>query len=124
MLAYYRENWTNLRAKQPWFICRDCDHNGCTDRTECVETLYSGLDEVVQTTVVVYPNPSVNGSFNVKSDDIIKSIEVIDMLGRIINLPLNLSTDAVDGSRLESGKYIVRVTTEHAILMSEIVIVR
>jgi nicotinate-nucleotide pyrophosphorylase len=89
-----------------------------------VETLYSGLDEVVQTTVVVYPNPSVNGSFNVKSDDIIKSIEVIDMLGRIINLPLNLSTDAVDGSRLESGKYIVRVTTEHAILMSEIVIVR
>jgi len=49
---------------------------------------------------------------------------IIEILGRVQSVPINLEEDVVDGSELASGKYMVRIVTENAILTKEIAIVR
>lgn len=54
-----------------------------------------------------------------------KLLQVVDVLGRVISLPVDLETGIVDGTRLESGKYMVRVVTEsNRVIIQEIVVVR
>lgn len=73
-----------------------------------------GLNEMNATiSFVVYPNPSQAGLINVSSSEMIASIEVVDMLGRTKNSE-NLSelvTETVlDGSALDKGMYVIRLT--------------
>jgi hypothetical protein len=73
-----------------------------------------GLNEMNTTiSFVVYPNPSQAGLINVSSSEMIASIEVVDVLGRTKNRE-NLSelvTETVlDGSALEKGMYVIRLT--------------
>ncbi len=95
----------------------------CVDTSACVTVSTIGVDELSVVRVTVYPNPSQN-NFTVGYDGVIESIEVMDMLGRAIDLPIDLATGEVNGSILADGRYMIRVKTDKGYALSEVVIVR
>ncbi|MDG1331973.1 MAG: HYR domain-containing protein, partial [Crocinitomicaceae bacterium] len=96
----------------------------CSDTSACENITSVGIDALAIDQLSVYPNPSESGFFTVSYDGNIEAIEVVDMLGREIVLPTDLTTGLVDGSELAYGRYMVRVTTENSVLTTEIVIAR
>ena len=96
----------------------------CTDTSACENINSVGVDKLSMDQFTVYPNPSADGHFTVDYEGAIEAIHVVDMLGRVIELPTDLSTGKVDGSELAYGRYVVRVTTEKSVLTTEIVIAR
>jgi hypothetical protein len=86
---------------------------------------YTGVDEYGDMIFTLYPNPTENGEINIDFEGGIRAIEVLDMTGRVIELPINVQNGTVDGSNLESGKYIVHlVTNEDIILQKEVVVIK
>ena len=61
----------------------------------------------------VYPNPS-NNVWNVKTkDQIIKTVQVFDVLGKeVMNMKPNLSDVSIDASTLPKGLYFAKLTTD------------
>lgn len=98
----------------------------CNDTSGCENIAVVGLGDVVAeiTELIVYPNPSMDGIFKIKYSGQITQIDVIDMLGRIISLPVNIEEKVVDGSELARGKYMIRVYTDLGIVTKEVVIVK
>jgi hypothetical protein len=84
--------------------------DGCSDTSACVNSTV-GIHELATIYLNLHPNPTENGEFSVEVEGGIKSMEVLDMAGRTIALPMNVEAGTVNGSTLASGKYIVRVTT-------------
>jgi hypothetical protein len=80
----------------------------------------TGLGDVTQKPVNVYPNPS-DGIFNIEGEDILK-IEVVDMYGQVI-----LSEDVktvhirIDLGDKAAGAYLLRVVTDGGIVTHKIV---
>ena len=99
--------------------------NGCIDTSACYNIGTIGIDELDTENVIVYPNPTHDGYFTVKHSGDVKAIQVIDMQGRVIALPMDDKNGLVDGSRLEAGKYMVRVVTQdNNVIIREIVVVK
>ncbi|NVK65399.1 MAG: HYR domain-containing protein, partial [Flavobacteriales bacterium] len=96
----------------------------CTDTSACITVNSVGLKDLSIEQLAVYPNPSLDGFFAVNYEGTIEAIDVVDMLGRTIVLPTDVSTGVVDGSELAQGRYMVRVTTDETILTTEIVITK
>ena len=94
----------------------------CVDTSACVNVSTVGIVTISIDKLIVYPNPSIDGYFTVSYNGTIESIQVLDMLGREITLPTNLTTGEVDGSTLAHGRYMIRVKTENGYRLSEIVI--
>jgi hypothetical protein len=93
----------------------DCDPAPpVSSRRTCNGTIIVASEEVVPARFRIYPNPSVSGNVTLEADGKIESIQVIDLMGRVvenrkmpiqsetIQLTLNVSTD---------GLYFVRITT-------------
>jgi hypothetical protein len=64
---------------------------------------------------LIYPNPVTDNNFYVKSDNVIKKVEVINVIGQIVktvnnetNLPYNIF---VQFNGCEPGMYMVRITS-------------
>ena len=64
--------------------------------------------------VIIYPNPSLTYKFNVKSDELIVSVEVLNVIGqritKVVNetgVPYNVFVNLPD---CEEGVYLVRIT--------------
>ena len=78
------------------------------------DTVYSSISELEkEKEVSVFPNPSLTGIFNFRFDDKsveIKSLEVTDITGRIINSLLNKSNQ-LNLSSAADGIYFYRVKT-------------
>ena len=94
----------------------------CSDTSACFNVSSVGIDDLSTNSLVVYPNPSVDGYFTVSYEGAIESIDVVDMLGRVIVLPTDLTSGVVDGSELAQGRYMIRVTSEKTVVTAEIVI--
>jgi hypothetical protein len=94
---------------------------GCSDTSACMPSTV-GIDGLDIKTLVLYPNPT-NGVLNINYEGEIKSIQVVDLLGRVISTPVSLIEKTVDGSNLTTGKYMIRITTESdQILVEEFVV--
>jgi len=64
--------------------------------------------------VIIYPNPVTDNKFYVKSEKVIKSVEVINVLGQNIKT-VNNETDLaynihIDIGNVEKGMYMVKIT--------------
>jgi len=64
--------------------------------------------------VIIYPNPVTDNKFYVKSEKVIKSVEVINVLGQNIKT-VNNETDVaynihIDIGNVEKGMYMVKIT--------------
>lgn len=65
----------------------------------------------------VYPNP-VQNQLNVESQEIINNIEIFDLLGKQI---LVSEEKSIDVSGLQSGIYLLKITTNNGILTQKII---
>ena len=97
---------------------------GCAPVTSICYTINSvGLDDVTIEDLVIYPNPSLDGKFTIKFEGTIEKVDVIDMLGRIITVPMAYDNKYVDGSELANGKYMLRIYTANSVTTKEVIIV-
>jgi hypothetical protein len=95
----------------------------CVDTSACTLVDFTGIDELNSNAITVYPNPT-SGTFNIDFDGNIDNVIVTDALGRIIDLPSDLTTGKIDGSSLAAGKYTVSVISTDAIYRKDIVVVK
>jgi hypothetical protein len=97
--------------------------NGCSDTSACTVIDNVGIDGLDFETLSLFPNPTSNGMFSINTEGAIKEIELIDMMGRIVQVEINVTDKTVDASKLEPGKYIVQIkSNEDRILKGTIVI--
>ncbi|WP_300663706.1 T9SS type A sorting domain-containing protein [Fluviicola sp.] len=72
---------------------------------------YLGLDQLQDENVKVYPNPT-SGNLNVLSDVPVSNIEIFDSYGRLcLSKPSGLTLTEFDLSGLNSGMYLMKITT-------------
>ena len=85
------------------------DHNGCTV-TSGTTILPSGIGDVNELSVLLYPNPAYDKIYfsNLKSG--LKDISVFDMNGRLVSYK-QTGENSLDISALSNGEYIVKITS-------------
>jgi|GEM_PF-657002 len=92
--------------------------------TETAHTTFEALsvgEPSEGVSVNLYPNP-VEHSFTVKSDNEIKSLQLLDIQGRLLQVKMVGAKDAVlDISNRETGVYFVKVTTEKGVKTEKII---
>lgn len=81
------------------------NNNPINENTSFVNIEYNAL---------IYPNPVTDNRFYVKSDKLIKKVEVINVIGQIVktinnetNIPYNIFVQFND---IDPGMYMVRIT--------------
>jgi hypothetical protein len=98
--------------------------NGCSDTSACYLVDYSGIAELNDQILIVYPNPSNDGCFTIANSGIISSIKIIDILGRIMNIETDFSEGTINASRLKPGKYFIHIEMNEKDFIQEVVIVK
>ncbi len=87
-------------------------------RTNTATTIHlttAGIIDFSQRKYNVYPNP-FNSDFTITGEDLIKSIQLIDMTGRIVNdYQINSNSATINCSVLKSGPYLIKITTDEGI---------
>jgi photosystem II stability/assembly factor-like uncharacterized protein len=86
--------------------------NSCTDTSTCITVAHVGIDELGSKAIIIYPNPVSEGIIHIEYDGGIKSMQLIDMTGRIVIVAVDLNAGTMDVSNIESGKYMVQLLTE------------
>ena len=101
--------WTDLGSH----VC-DCHPNGINNISNKNHS------------VVIYPNPVINETFVINTDDIIQSVDVLDILGKSVFskvFKLQSSETKINTEGFTSGLYIVKVTfTDNKYLYQKILI--
>jgi uncharacterized repeat protein (TIGR01451 family) len=92
--------------------------------TEKAETIFKSLgvkDHEVDKSVALYPNPT-NGNVNINSNNTIKSIELFDVQGRILQTVIEDNNSAqIDISNKANGLYFIRITTEAGVKVEKLI---
>jgi hypothetical protein len=84
------------------------------------QSLSNSIFEIDES-VVIHPNPT-NGNININSNFNIKTIELYDIQGRILETSLeNSSTTTLDISNRENGIYFLKINTENGSKVEKIV---
>jgi len=74
-----------------------------------------GVNEAETQKVSVYPNPSANG-WNITSVSAIENIKIFDIVGKMVfSSNPGISEMSIDGSSLESGIYVAKITANGAV---------
>ena len=95
--------------------------NGCSDTSACLNSTV-GITEIGMKSLTLYPNPT-DGLLFIDFKGDIKKIEVLDMLGRIVQTPVSIGNKSIDAASLATGKYLLRITTDNdQIILEEFVV--
>ena len=94
------------------------------DNTHVPTGCVVGIDEQVQSSLVVFPVPSEDVVYVQVNGTEITSYEVVDMMGRTIASEegLTLSVVELNGKELGSGTYIVKVETSYGNAQKKVII--
>ncbi|PWL24150.1 MAG: hypothetical protein DCO96_15280, partial [Fluviicola sp. XM-24bin1] len=95
--------------------------NGCSDTSACVNSTVS-VDQLTMDEFILYPNPTT-GQFTVSFTGEIRSIEMVDVTGRIVMTKTMLNQGLVDASLLAPGKYMVRLTAENGNIVTQPIVI-
>jgi hypothetical protein len=98
--------------------------NGCVDTSACFIVDYTGIENLTSTNLLVYPNPSIDGYFNIQFEGSISEVELFDLLGRTITVPCNVEQGTLNGSSLAAGKYFIRIYTNKGLFVEQLVIAK
>ncbi|WP_417265551.1 FG-GAP-like repeat-containing protein [Brumimicrobium sp.] len=135
----YTYQWMNCKDKTP--IVGETDSvlhvglngsyalvtsNGmCSDTSDCVIIYFASLDSyLAENSVKVYPNPN-NGHFKIETNFDAK-IEIINSVGQLVYLDNKIKgqTEIDLGNEIESGMYIVKLTSKNGASVYRNVVVR
>jgi Secretion system C-terminal sorting domain len=103
----------NLNTIKVSLVAFEC---GCSDLPFSTNL---GLSNFTNEKIKIYPNPT-NSIININSDYNIKSIEVYDIQGRILETVLG-NTKTLDISSKENGIYFLKITTEKGSKIEKII---
>lgn len=86
--------------------------NGCDETSDCVSVIVSGVDEIVNSTIDIYPNPS-SDAVTITSSSNIEKIELMNTLGQVVQVFESLHINKYSFQLpTESGTYFVKIYTE------------
>ena len=105
-------NWALGNMEWNIYDVDDSTMLGAHTMTACVAT---GINEVEEQTISIYPNPAIN-TINFDNLDNIDEIEIIDVLGNIVT-SINVSSNraSVDVSCFRTGLYVARLKSNNEI---------
>lgn len=93
--------------------------NGCSDTSACITTTV-GIENLQSTSAVnIYPNP-VGDELNISADDVIFSVEIQDMSGRVV-LSSGMNTTRINTSSLSAGGYIMQIQTKSGTVRTKLI---
>jgi len=104
----------DFEATQSGYYSVEVSYGSCKDTSDCLSHTYvSSGGNQNQTSVETYPNPASN-EINVSLPDGVSSAEIvisnsIGIISKVINT--NLSITNIDISDLQSGFYLIRITS-------------
>jgi len=90
----------------------DCNVDPTFDRFSCSQGPLASNDNINTIEFNVFPNPSANGMVNIEADETIKSIELYDVVGQLIQTVTNVNHAAINNLELGSslrGIYTLKV---------------
>ena len=94
----------------------------CTDTSACATVNSAFLDELNSNPLFLYPNPSSSRETKVFYDGEMIAIDVCDMLGRKVEVPIDLKSGTISTVDLTAGNYFVRVKTDRGVFVLEMMI--
>ncbi len=88
------------------------DVNGCTNTSGVANVTGVGISETLGFRSVIYPNPT-STILNIESDEEIQSIQVADVIGRVVVAQSNLSTltTQLSTAELAQATYFIHIRT-------------
>lgn len=98
--------------------------NGCSATDSITVGSQVGVAEMMDNMLTVYPNPTSGNYLNIAYEGLISEVVVQDMLGRTIQLPMDLTGKTVNVSSLIAGTYFIKVSTEAGMILKEFVITK
>jgi PKD repeat protein len=107
------------------YIVVATDANGCAD-TAIFNVTYitsTGILDNSISTISIYPNP-VNDMLNISSSDNIKSLEVKDLLGRIVNSSTDINSKSIllNTSNFSNNVYLLSLIINNKLVIKKIII--
>jgi len=101
------------------------DTNGCAD-TALFNVTYitsTGIWDNLSSSINLYPNP-VNDILNISSSDNIKSLEIKDLLGRIVysSLDINSKSISLNTSNFRNNVYLLSLIINDKLVIKKIII--
>ena len=107
------------------YICVVIDINGCSDSSDIinVSNIPSGIDEVIDASTEIYPNPA-NNSLNVVSNSIgINTISICNLHAQeVLNTEVNSNQIRLNTSNLAKGVYIIDIRSNDASVKRKLII--
>jgi Secretion system C-terminal sorting domain/Lamin Tail Domain len=93
----------------------DCDPAPpVSSRRTCNGTIIVGSAEIAPATFRIYPNPSQSGNVTLEADGDIENVQVIDLMGRVVEnrkMPITAETIQLTLNVPTNGLYFVKITT-------------
>ncbi|MDC6470793.1 PKD domain-containing protein [Flavobacteriales bacterium] len=107
------------------YVVVSTDANGCAD-TATFNVTYiasTGILDNSISTISIYPNP-VNDILNILSSDNIKSLEVKDLLGRIVNSNTDINSKSIllNTSNFSNNVYLLSLIINNKLVIKKIII--
>lgn len=99
--------------------------NECSDTSECSAITNVSILENSTLQFIIYPNPVSSDFVSIQTNEKIKTIELIDMSGRKVNITYNVLNNTINLTKVEVGNYIVKATTQNGdIIKTPIIILK
>lgn len=104
-------------GKKYWIMTFDASSH-LTNDTCTISSAGTAVEEVLGAKVSVYPNPT-NGKINIKTQEQIEKITVLDITGKIILETTNTEIDLINQPK---GSYFMKIQTKKGIFTEKIVL--
>ena len=100
-------------AQNPGSYSVQITENGCTQTSDCIDVLVTSVNDETHNNFQVFPNPTSN-IINVKSDQFIQNIHILDITGKSVLSISNSNT--ADLSGLASGLYYLTLQFDNSLI--------
>lgn len=94
--------------------------SGCSDTSSCVTIDYIGVNELIDASIQVYPNPT-SGEVFVTMSSVEATVYVVDAQGKILQTTTVKNGEKVALTTYETGIYFLRIVTDNGSTLARIV---
>jgi len=126
--SFFDYNHTDTVHLPYQVIPQDCIYyldDICLTTDSIYNEIWTGLNEItIDKSIITYPNPS-NGDIHIKSNKIIKEIQITNTIGQTIITENNINSKEINIPKgcLKQGIYIIKIETTKEIIKKKINII-